>query len=302
MLGHPLRQRATAQHGGTDPVDPLHLAEIPGRLRLAGQHLPHELRFVVDTEGPVEAALVAHRRLRHRAHALAAGASGAMARPDLQVVGQPLEPGQALEQLLRSRDRGVGDVGGLFEKIGPPHVVHEDEITGDDAHRLMGAGGVGDEKADVLRRVPRGMDRSDLDVADLEGIAVEQPEDPGLLAKLVLPFGRTAGGEVDRGAGARGQLPEAGDKVGVDVGLGHRGDPEALRLGGGDVLVHPAVRIDDQGGPAGAAADEVARLGELIVVEALEEHRRLRESASEEEDEGTHHQQETREPLPKPLR
>ncbi len=58
----------------------------------------------------------------------------------------------------------------------------------------------------------------------------------------------------------------------MDVGLGDMGDPEALRLSRADVPSDIPVRVDDERLTGGGAADEIARLGKLGIVEPFEEH------------------------------
>src|SRR6185369_488363 len=49
-------------------------------------------------------------------------------------------------------------------------------------------------------------------------------------------------------------------------------DADAFIGGGTDVLVYVAIGVDDDGVTGGLAGDEVARLGELGIIEALQEH------------------------------
>ena len=68
------------------------------------------------------------------------------------------------------------------------------------------------------------------------------------------------------------QLAAAGHEVGVDVGLGDVRDADAERGGEGEVLVDVPSGVDDERLARGGTADQVARLGELGVVEAVEQH------------------------------
>ena len=58
----------------------------------------------------------------------------------------------------------------------------------------------------------------------------------------------------------------------MDVRLSHGGDAEALVLGEVDIPVEVAVGIDDERLAGGRAADQIAGLGELFVVEHAQEH------------------------------
>jgi hypothetical protein len=53
-----------------------------------------------------------------------------------------------------------------------------------------------------------------------------------------------------------GQLPAAGDEIGVQVGLGHVGDSESLRFGGCQVAAWVAFRINHQR-PAAAELHQI---------------------------------------------
>ena len=88
------------------------------------------------------------------------------------------------------------------------------------------------------------------------------------VAPLLAAFAR----EQQPRARALGQLARAGDEVGVDVGLGHVGDAQALGLRGAQVGLDVTVGIHHQRLAGGLAPEEVAGLRELVVVEASKEH------------------------------
>ena len=58
----------------------------------------------------------------------------------------------------------------------------------------------------------------------------------------------------------------------MDVGLGDVSDAETERGGEGEVLIHVAGGVDDERLPRLGTADEIARLGELGVPDAVEQH------------------------------
>ena len=58
----------------------------------------------------------------------------------------------------------------------------------------------------------------------------------------------------------------------MDVGFGHVGDAQFLGLGGIDVLLHVAIRIDDDGFAGSAAGDQVAVLSDERFEESLDDH------------------------------
>src|SRR5690606_40983277 len=68
------------------------------------------------------------------------------------------------------------------------------------------------------------------------------------------------------------QFPRAGEVVGVDVGLRDRRDPHSVSLRQVEVLANVASRGDHDRLSCGLAADEVAGLGEIVVVKAFEQH------------------------------
>src|SRR4051794_38409688 len=114
-------------------------------------------------------------------------------------------------------------------------------------------------------RVARCRDGFDRRVAQLDHLAIAQgvviEHDAGVL------------GQVAGCAGARDKLGQAGDVVGLDVGVEHRGDRRALPLGERDVLVHQVeMGVDDREGAVGLAAEEVRGAGGVVVEELAEVH------------------------------
>src|SRR5699024_3760163 len=91
--------------------------------------------------------------------------------------------------------------------------------------------------------------------------------------EAVGPVLSTLAGDVRGGAGGGGQLSGAGEEVGVDVGLGHRGDGHPVVGGKVQVDLDVAPRIHHQRHALGLAADEVAGLGQVLVIDAFEKHR-----------------------------
>ena len=169
-------------------------------------------------------------------------------------------------------DHGTRDVGRALEQIWAAYVTHEHEVAGENSHRFRGGGPVRDEKGEVLGGVPGRVHHADRDAADAElGPVAEQLRARGggvtvapILAALVRQ-------EQPR-ARPVGQLPRAGHEIGVDVGLGDVGDAEPLGLRAAQIRLEMAVGIYDQRLARGLAADEIAGLRELVVVEASEEH------------------------------
>src|SRR5699024_12514684 len=90
----------------------------------------------------------------------------------------------------------------------------------------------------MLGSVPRSVVDGDREVADLDGVTVVE----AAAVEAVLPVRSAFAGAVDGGSGRLCQLPGAGEVVGVDVGLGHMRDADAVGLG------HVGVALDVAGG------------------------------------------------------
>ena len=120
-------------------------------------------------------------------------------------------------------------VRGALQQVGPADVADEDEVARRRRDRLVGRGAVGDEKRQVLRRVPRRVHRVDRDVADRDREPVVSRRAPASRAN---PYFHAASPSSDRCSVApvsRRQLPAARHEIGVNVRLGHVRDPRALR-------------------------------------------------------------------------
>jgi hypothetical protein len=163
-----------------------------------------------------------------------------------------------------------------LQQVRPPHRADEDEVAGKDAHRPVRRGGVGDHEAQVLGGVTRRVHHLHAHVADREGVAVAQQGGAVLRRVRVLPLRAALAAEQQPRAGSRGQLARARDEVGVDVRLGDVRHAQPLALRGLHVLCDVAAGIDDERLARGRAPHQVAGLRQRIVVEALQEHRRVR--------------------------
>src|SRR5699024_5847596 len=139
-----------------------------------------------------------------------------------------------------------------------------DEVTGEVVARLVGDGAVGHEVGQVLGRVTRRVAGGDGDVPEGERVPVLQ----ALRRETVLPVLASRARDVQRGPGRGGELARTGEEIGVEVGLGDGGDGHPVV--GGEVQIHldVAAGVHHQGLPAGLAAHEVARLGQVLVVDA----------------------------------
>ena len=91
----------------------------------------------------------------------------------------------------------------------------------------------------------------------------------------VCPVGATPVGDVHLRAGSRGELTGAREVIGVDVGLGDAHDRHPVLRGEVEVDVDIAGGIDHEREAFRLAADEVAGLGEVLVVDAFEQHGRF---------------------------
>ena len=235
--------------------------------------------FVVRGEvraPPGVEAFVADGAGGDRAEGLAAGAAGAVAGVDLDVVreGQELLP-QAREELLRALEAGVDAAGGLIEQVRAAQVPGEDEVAREQVAGGVRERAVGDQEGEVFGGVPGGVQGLDGDVADADRAAVVQAF--GL--EPVLPVQPALTGDVGGGAGRGGQFPGPGEEVGVDVGLGHGHDLHPVRRGQLTVDVDVAAGINHDGLALALAADQVARLGKVFIVNAFQKHKSLLQKA-----------------------
>src|SRR5699024_2074446 len=71
--------------------------------------------------------------------------------------------------------------------------------------------------------------------------------------------------------GGGGQFPGAREVVGVDVGLGDAGDGHAVARGQFEVVGDIATGVDDISGVLCLAADEVAGLGKVFVIDTVQQ-------------------------------
>jgi hypothetical protein len=188
-----LRKGQPAQQARTFLVDPLHLTEVFRRIRLARQHAVDELVFGHRPQPPVRQPLVAERALWERAEPLAARRPGPVARPDLKMIRERLEPLQAPEERARGVPHRAGDVGRLLEQVRAADVTDEHEVAADQRQRLGGDRGIGHEKAQVFRRVTRCVKRLDPNAADVEAVTVLQEDGARLLRERILPIGSSLG-------------------------------------------------------------------------------------------------------------
>ena len=116
------------------------------------------------------------------------------------------------------------------------------------------------------------MNHVEPDIADADHVAVVQECGIVALREGVAPVVASFIGEEELRAGGGGKLARAGDEVGVNVRLRHVPQAKLLLLDGANVLRDVAIRIDDDGVAGRLTGDEVARLSQFLVVEALEEH------------------------------
>ncbi len=125
--------------------------------------------------------------------------------------------------------------------------------------------------------MPGRVDGLELDVADHEGVAILEQAVVVLAAAhlfvepLVLPVGVALVGDMDLRA-LLGQFTPARDEVGVDVGLGHGDDSQAVGRRDLLVAVHVALRVDDDGFPGALAPDQIRGLGQFVVIDHSQEH------------------------------
>ena len=175
---------------------------------------------------------------------------------------------QAGEEPLGALEAGVDPAGGLVEQVRAADVADEDEVAGQEEAGRLGGRAVGHQERQVLGGVARGVDRLDAQVADRDDVVVVER----LVVEAVATSRAAFGGQVEARAGARGELARAGLEVGVDVRLGDVGDAQPVARGERDEALDVAARVDHDRFAGRLAADQVARLGEVLVVDVLEQH------------------------------
>ncbi len=90
--------------------------------------------------------------------------------------------------------------------------------------------------------------------------------------EVVLPVLAALSRDIGGRARRRGELARPREEVRMDMGLGHGDDPQTVMPGEVEIVSDVAPRIDHERLPAVLAGDEIARLGEVLVVEAFEKH------------------------------
>ena len=262
-------------------VDALHLSEILRRFRLTSEYHLHELVFVGHTERPVEETLIPNGAVRDRAQPLAAGRSRTMARPDLQPVGIAPETLKRRIQRARCTLHRAFDLRRPLQQIRPTHVANEHEVARHHGDGFAGGGRVGDQKAEMLRRMPGRMHGGHHDIADLERISILEQGRTVAERERVLPIGITFVGEIQRGARAMRKFARPGHEIRVNVRLGHVRDGHPLGLRHVEILFDVTIRVDDDGRAGTSAADEIAGLREFRVVKPFDDHARTPDVAGD---------------------
>ena len=149
-------------------------------------------------------------------------------------------------------------------EIRSSRVADEERVAREDQPGLVGAGAVDDREAGVLRAMPRGVNRPQDDLPQLELEAV------GQRVVRVLRLGGRMDRDWDAVLECEPTMP--GKVVGVGVGLDDADDLDpALRRR----REHGRDRvrgIDDHGDAGILVADQVGRTAEVVVQELLEQH------------------------------
>ena len=264
-----LAQRSGGHRRRTVAVDRFHPREVLRRLGLVLEDGFDEQLLVLDLEGPVGETLVAKRGRGQCTERFAASRAGAVAGPELQVRGQVGRRADRAEEATSERVHRAGMAGRALEEVGPAYVADEDEVARKHARRRVSGERVGDDEADVLGRVPRGMSHREAHAADIERVMVVEPS----RVEPVLPVGVALAGEEKRCAGADREVARPRNEVGVDVRLGDFLDVHLAMLGRIDEALDIASGIDDDRGLRFLAADQIGSLGESFVVDPFEQHR-----------------------------
>jgi len=143
-------------------------------------------------------------------------------------------------------------------EVGTTGVADQQGIAAQQQPRLLGPAAVGDQVGVVSGRVPRGGDRLDLGVAELDDLTVGKRE----MVELHAGPGRKIGAR----PGAFDQCRQAGDVVGLHVRVEYGDDRRALRFGEADVVVDQVdVGLDHGQLPVRLATQQVGGASRLVV-------------------------------------
>jgi hypothetical protein len=197
-----------------------------------------------------------------------------MSGPELHEVGERARPLQRCVQVACRAFHRPLHARGALEQIGTSNVTDEDEVARQQPDRRIARGFVSHEEGDVLRGVSGHVQHVQSHCSDADFLPRLEPPCAGEgvtpINRRSLPFTR----QQQLGVRRPGQCGRTGEEVGVDVRLGHGSDAESLEPRGLDVRCRIAQRIDDDGFFGALAGDDVAGLGELVVIETAKEHDR----------------------------
>ena len=161
---------------------------------------------------------------------------------------------------------GIRDRVGLAQQVRAPDRAHQQGTAAEQRDRFVRAGGVGDRVDDVLRRVPRRVERGESQPSDIEGGAV------GQAAVLISELG--PGTDHVGGTGQRREFAAARDVVVVEVRLDDADDPQVLRPRGLKVDIHVPAWVDHGGDARLVIGDKGRQVAETTDRELLDAHRR----------------------------
>ena len=159
-----------------------------------------------------------------------------MAGPDLDVVVQLLELIETSEESSCARIHCAFHIRGFFEQVRPAYVAYENEVTGEYSNRIVGGGGISDEKDNVLRGVPGSVHHIDSQVPHHEGVAVVEQLRPRFRGERILPIRVALIRKEQRGARLMCELAGSRNEVGVDVRLCYMRNAKAVIGGRAAVL------------------------------------------------------------------
>src|SRR5688500_4920168 len=117
--------------------------------------------------------------------------------------------------------------------------------------------------------MPWRMPRLDTHGADVDDVGILQQARAVLLSVHVASGVAAFAGQVEPSARSTYELSASRDKVRMDVRLRDVRDPHLRSLGRANVLLGVAIRVENERLAGRLAAEEIARLRELVVVEAF---------------------------------
>jgi len=162
---------------------------------------------------------------------------------------------------------------GALEQVGPAHVSYKYEVSGESADRIIAPLEIRNEEGQVLRSMSGCVNGAQANLSERDHRPVAQARCRCERVFRVTPVATSFRGEVECRTRRVGQGSGTGDEIGVYMRLRDVSDTHPFCARRAGVLCDVEVRIDDDCFAGLLAGNHVARLRQIFVVEAFEEHR-----------------------------